>query len=191
MPNTPAEEGHVLISRILKLCQISDEFLVFSCLLQNHNTTLTAWQFAIEGQAKLQVLAQLVLQFAYASSGRQDCIHALSYYTVQTLQLLSQSFELSSALQRLIHYKIGLVDMQTLAFLSHLCAQVLDFLALTGSELCETLHFRLQSASLRRNGFLFLFHRRSFPYLLRQLSGLIQGLVQLLPRFLQPILLIL
>jgi hypothetical protein len=36
-------------------------------LLQNHNATLTAWQFAIEGQAKLQVLAQLVLQFAYAS----------------------------------------------------------------------------------------------------------------------------
>lgn len=191
MPNTPAEEGHVLISRILKLCQISDEFLVLRCLLQNHDATFTARQFAIEGQAELQVLAQLVLQFAYASSGGQDCIHALSDHSVQTLQLLSQSFELSSGLQRLIHYKIRLVDMQTLAFLSHLRAQVLDFLALTGSELRKTLHFRLQSASLRRDGFFVLFHRRSFPYLLCQLSGLIQGLVQLLARFLQPILLIL
>lgn len=190
MPNAPAEEGHILISRILKLCQISDELLVFSCLLQDHNATLTARQFAIEGQAEFQV-AHLVLQLSDASSGCQDCIHALSYYTVQTLQLLSQSFELSSALQRLIHYKIGLVDVQALAFLSHFRAQVLDFLALTGSELRETLHFRLQSASLRRDGFIFLFPRGSFPYLLRQLSGLIQGLVQLLARFLQPILLIL
>ena len=36
-------------------------------LLQNYDATLTARQFAIEGQAELQVLAQLVLQFAYAS----------------------------------------------------------------------------------------------------------------------------
>ena len=33
---------------------------------------------------------------------------------------------------------------------------VLDVLALTGSELRKTLHFRLQSASLRRDGFFVL-----------------------------------
>ena len=48
---------------------ISTNFLHLSAkvLLQNHDATFTARQFAIEGQAELQVLAQLVLQFAYAS----------------------------------------------------------------------------------------------------------------------------
>lgn len=59
-----------------------------------------------EGHRKSQKFdaARPAAQIFTPSSGRQDCIHALSYYTVQTLQLLSQSFELSSALQRLIHY---------------------------------------------------------------------------------------
>lgn len=77
--------------------------------------------------------------------------------------------------------------MQPLAFLLHLCAQVLDLKALPCSQLGQSLELRFEATSLLGDWLLLLFDRRSLAHLLGQLSSLIKGLVQLVPALLEPV----